>query len=245
MKVAYFIGALNRGGAETLILDICRKHDIVPYDFVCVYRHEGNISDEFKQSGTPLIQIPKKSGMLRYMLDIRRALKREHITIVHSQTGANSAILALALIGTGIKNVTTFHGHLFADAAWWQRNLVYGANEKILCVSEYQKQYYEEKWGLPKENKLQVVYNGIDFSKLDSVVESGKLKVESERVKLAMVGNFIKGRSQIIVAKALAKVESGGWKDKSDFYFIGRRDDSEPERYDECVKYSEEHGLQE
>ena len=243
MKIAYFIGALNRGGAETLILDICRKHESAPYDFVCVYRHEGNISDEFKSSGAPMIQIPKKRGMLRYLRDIRKTLTREHITIVHSQTGANSALLALALMGTGIKIVTTFHGHLFADAGWWQRKLVYNVSEKILCVSEYQKRYYEEKWRLPRENKLHVVYNGIDFSKFDYLVESGKWKVESRGIKLAMVGNFIKGRSQIVVAKALAKVERGKWKEESDFYFIGRRDDSEPERYDECVKYSEEHGL--
>ena len=236
MKIAYFLGALNRGGAETLILDICRRHESVPYDFVCIYRHEGNISEEFKSSGAPMMQIPKTGGMLRYLLDIRKTLKREHVTIVHSQTGANSAILALALMGTGIKIVTTFHGHLFADAARWQRKIVYRASEKILCVSEYQKRYYEEKWKLPKENKLQVVYNGIDFGKIDAAIKSQERRAENV-MKLAMVGNFIKGRSQIIVAKALKRVKS------VDFYFIGRKDDKEPKRYDDCVKYCEDNRL--
>lgn len=241
MKIAYFIGALNRGGAETLILDICRRHVNVPYDFICVYRHEGNISDEFKSSGVPLIQVPKKGSMLRYLLDIRKTMKREHETIVHSQTGANSAILALALVGTGIKIVTTFHGHLFADAAWWQRKLVYRASEMILCVSEYQKRYYEEKWGLAKENKLQVVYNGIDFTKIDNAKNERVRELENERVKLAMVGNFIKGRSQMAVVKAIKRLDA--MRLDFDFYFVGRKDESEPERYDECVKYCEENGL--
>lgn len=239
MKVAYFIGALNRGGAETLILDICRQHASVSYDFVCVYRHEGNMSEDFKSSGTPLIQILKNRGLLRYLFDIRQTLQREHVTLVHSQTGANSAILALALVGTGIKIVTTFHGHLFADAAWWQRMLVYKTSEKIICVSEYQKRYYEEKWGLPKENKLRVVYNGVDFSKIDSIKSERVREFESKDVKLAMVGNFIKGRSQMVIIKAIERLDVG----HLDFYFVGRRDDSEPERYDECVRFCEEKGL--
>ena len=167
MKVAYFLGALNRGGAETLILDICKQHEKVPYDFVCMYRHDGNISKEFKASGAPLIQIPKSGGLLNYILQVRRVLLREKITIVHSQTPSNTLILAAALIGTGIKIITTFHGHTFAPAPWWKRKIVYTASEKILCVSKYEKSYYEQKWGLPKENKLEVVYNGVDFSKIE------------------------------------------------------------------------------
>ena len=47
MKIAYFFGAMNRGGLESLILDISRQHKSVPYDFVCVYRHEGNMSENY------------------------------------------------------------------------------------------------------------------------------------------------------------------------------------------------------
>ena len=248
MKVAYFIGGLSRGGAETLVLDVCRRHETVPYDFVCIYRHEGNISEEFKQSGAPLIKVAKKRGVLRYIFAIREIILREEVTIVHSQTPSNTLLLAVALLGTGVKIVTTFHGHSFADAVWWKRKIVYGASEKILCVSEYQKRYYEEKWGLAKENKLKVVYNGIDFTKLDCVNE-GVRELESEGIKLAMVGNFIKGRSQMVVAQALARLDARHLDSTNldaahlEFYFIGRKEASDPERYEECVRYCEEKGL--
>lgn len=240
MKVAYFIGGLNRGGAESLLLDVCRKHQFVPYDFVCVYRHEGNLSEEFKQSGAPLIQAPKEGGMIRYMLFLRKLFVREHVDIIHSQTPSNTLLLSLALIGTGIKIVTTFHGHSFADAAWWQRKLVYAASEKIICVSNYQKQYYEEKWQLPEENKLQVVYNGVDFAKLDDVKKERVKELKSEDPKLAMVGNFIKGRSQMVIVKALEQLNAI----PLDFYFIGRRDDKEGWRYDQCVQHCQENHLE-
>ena len=172
MKIAYFLGALNRGGAESLILDICRQHKHVPYEMVCVYRHDGNLSNDFHQTGATLVQVPKRYGLLRYLWNLRKAFIRENATIVHSQTPSNTLLLSLALLGTGIEIITTFHGYLFAGAPFWQRWIVYAVSKKILCVSHHQKHYYEEKWSLPKQNKLQVIYNGIDFSKIDSAEPS-------------------------------------------------------------------------
>lgn len=239
LKVAYFVGSLNRGGLENLMLDVCRKHAYAPYDMICVYRYDGNMSEEFRKTGVPLIRISKEKGMLRQLWNLRRTMLQEQVDIVHSQSAISTILLAFALKGTRIKIMTTFHGSLFADAAWWKRKIVYGASEKILCVSEYQKRYYEEKWGLAKENKLKVVYNGIDFTKLDCVNE-GVRELESEGIKLAMVGNFIKGRSQINVVKAIKIIDDR--LTPFDFYFVGYRDKNDPERYDQCVRYCEENG---
>ncbi len=242
MKIAYFIGALNRGGAESLILDICRQHKQAPFEFVCVYRHNGNLSEAFKASGTLLINIPKSLGFIRYILAIRKVLLQEHITIVHSQTPSNTLLLAFALLGADIKIITTFHGHLFADAAWWKRKIVYAASDKIICVSEYQKRYYEQNWGLPKDNKLRVVYNGIDFTKFNQKSERVRELENEDRIRLCMVGNFIKGRSQYIICEAIDQLKKQGITD-FDFCFIGRRDEAESWRYDDCVKYCEENQL--
>lgn len=241
MKVAYFIGALNRGGAESLILDICRQHKSVPYDFVCVYRHEGNMSDDFKKSGANLIQVPKKRGYLRYLCALRKTFISEEVNIVHSQTPSNTLLLAIALLGTGIQIITTFHGYNFGHAPRRQRKIVYEVSEKILCVSNHQKQYYEHKWHLPIENKLQVIYNGIDFSKIDSALPRDGRRYDG-RIRLAMVGNFVSGRSQNIIVKSIHSLYKLGICD-FDFYFIGRRDDKEGWRYDNCVKYAEAHQL--
>ncbi len=241
MKIAYFIGALNRGGAESLILDICRLHKSVPYDFVCVYRHEGNMSDDFKKSGANLIHVPKKRGYLQYLWTLRRSFIREKVTIVHSQTPSNTLLLSVALLGIDIKIITTFHGHLFADSSWWKRKLVYFASEKIICVSNQQKQYYEQKWHLPQDNKLSVVYNGIDFSKIELTQPSLEFS-KNKQIKLAMVGNFIKGRSQSVIVKAIHLLKEKGVVN-FDFYFVGRREEQEARRYDDCVRYCAEHHL--
>lgn len=242
MKVAYFIGALNRGGLESLTHDICRQYGRTPYDFVCVYRHEGNMSEDFKSSGAPLIQVPKKKGYIRYLLALRKTFRQNNITVVHSQTPSNTLLLSIALLGTGIKIVTTFHGYNFGHAPWWQRKTVYSVSKKILCVSNHQKQYYENKWGLLKENKLQVAYNGVDFSKIDSAKPSLEFEDYPQRIRLAMVGNFVSGRSQNIIAKSIHHMREHGICN-FDFYFIGKRVEQEAQRYDECVFYCQEHHL--
>lgn len=244
MKVAYFLGGLNRGGAETLILDICRKHADVPFDFVCMYRHEGNMSAEFISSGASMIHVPKRGRLLRYILDIRKIIKREHITIVHSQTPSNTLLLAFALMGTDVKIITSIHGHSFADAPWWQRKIVYAASKRIICVSNYQKQYFEKKWHLLSDNKIQVVYNGIDFSKLAVTYPKPEFMREKDRPCLAMVGSFNSGRSQIVVCKALKMLNSRGMNN-FEFFFIGAQFKGEEYLYEECVTYCKDNNLHE
>lgn len=248
MKIAYFLGALNRGGMESLVLDVCRQHDCTPYEFVCIYRHEGNMSEAFKASGAPLIHIPKKTGYVRYLRAIRKVLVWEHVNIVHSQTPSNTLLLAIALIGTRIRIITSFHGYNFSQASWWQRRVVYRASEKILCVSEHQKRHYEQKWGLPQKNKLKVVYNGIDVAKFNAIERKNERVRELEnegRIKLCMVGNFVDVRSQIVICKAIKIIDkSKELKEKFDFYFIGKRVEQEHELYDNCIKYCEENQLE-
>lgn len=241
MKIAYFIGALNRGGAESLILDICRQHKSVPYDFTCIYRHEGNMSEDFKKSGANLIHVPKKRGYLRYLWTLRREFIREKVTIVHSQTPSNTLLLSLVLHGTGIKVVTTFHGH-FDSTPWIIRKIVYSTSDSIICVSKHLKEYTEKEWHLPKRNKLQIVYNGIDFSKIDLAKPSLEFAGTPHRIRLAMVGNFVSVRSQNIIVKSIQILRQQGICN-FDLYFIGRRDDKEAWRYDDCVHYCEEYNL--
>lgn len=242
MKVAYFIGALNHGGAEVLLLDICRQHMVAPYDLVCVYRKNGILSTEFVQSGATIMQIGKKRGYLSYLYRIREMVRDCQIDIVHSQTPSNTILCSIALLCLKVKVVTTFHGHSFANTNWLFRKMVYNRSKKIVCVSQYQKKYYEQKWKLPIHNKLVVVPNGVDFCKL-SVTNSQSLDVshQSGEINLCMVGNFQGGRSPMIICKALSTLATN--YEQIHFYFIGRRVASEGWRYDECVEYCKTHKL--
>ena len=245
LKIAYMIGTLNHGGLESLVADICRLHAIADFEIVCVYRHEGGASDLFHASGVRMIQM-KCRQYISYLYQLRKTFLAEKVDIVHAHTQSNALVSILALICTSIPTITTLHGFSFADAGRAYCRFIYSHCQQLICVSQYQRQYYKSKWKLGESNKLKVVYNGIDFAKFDAAGERVNGLMDEGTIRLVMVGSFMEGRSQMVVCKALQKLKvgSGKWKVNCDFYFIGRRVESEPWRYDECVKYCEANGLE-
>ena len=239
LKIAYMVGTLNQGGLESLVADICKRHRSLDFDVVCIYRHEGNYSEAFHSTGARMVQITC-SNIGTYIYQLRKVLLAEHIDIVHAHTQSNALVCLLALMGTSIPVVTTLHGFSFSKVNRLYRNIIYRGCKKIICVSHYQKQYYETAWHLPEANKLEVIYNGIDFTKLEN---EGVRELENEgKIRLCMVGSFMGGRSQHVIVKSIELLKQRGITD-FDFYFIGRKTDDEPWRYDDCVRYCEEHEL--
>ena len=47
MKIAYMLGSLNRGGMETLLLDVFKNARIAEYSFIGIHRKGGNYQSEF------------------------------------------------------------------------------------------------------------------------------------------------------------------------------------------------------
>jgi glycosyltransferase involved in cell wall biosynthesis len=98
---------------------------------------------------------------------------------------------------------------------------------------------------VPKK-RCHVVYNGIDFSKFDKQYDVPDFLKEIDVtkpkiIKMAMVGNFVGVRSQIFLCHVLKQFKNRGIP--FCFYFIGKKSDSEPELYDNCVSFCRENGL--
>ena len=250
MKIAYLLGSLSRGGTETLLLDVFRSAKKAQFEFIGVHRKGGPYKDDFYATEPKFLQCaPKKGRFLSYFKRLRNIFKENGITIAHAQQWIDAIYAILATIGTDIKVVQTFHGYDFGTKGlnkWLLKRSILWCDASYF-VSESQKQYYIKKYNLKCLDKLHVVYNGINFSKFD--IEKQPLELPENKIdrpqggalKLVMVGNFVPGRAQNSVCQFLK-----GLKDKGvdyDFYFVGKKSDAEPWRYDNCVNYCEENGL--
>lgn len=259
MTVAYLLGSLNRGGTETLLLDVMKSAHVAPYQMLLVHRKGGAYMDDFRDTGVPMMQLaPRRFRLLRYLHALRRLFRSEHVTAVHAQQTIDALYAALATIGTGIPVVLTFHGFDFGASRLGRllNRLAIRMADAVCFVSRTQRDYYIRRYGLQKlQNKLHVVYNGIDFRKLDSEYPVPDFLSVSDsatagnsghaapgRIRLAMVGNFVSVRSQSVVCRSLQLLYEQGVSD-FDFYFVGRRNEAEPWRYDDCVSFCREHGL--
>lgn len=238
MKVAFFLGALNRGGTESLILDVCRCHAKAPFEVVCLYRKEGTYSSEYHKTDARLVKIEKKRSLLRYLLDIRAFVKREGVDIVHAQTPSNTILCIFALAFLKTKIVTTFHGIFENKHAKTQLQFITKHCERVCCVSNYERKYYTDVMGLRPLDKLCTVYNGVNFDKLNRKCTGEKGGNNSNKrsiIRLCTVGNFVPGRTPWIIAQALKYINDKGVHN-FDFSFIGRRMESQGWRYDKCVE---------
>lgn len=248
-KIAYMMGGLNRGGAETLMLDIFRNWRNAPFEFIGIHRKNGSMHDAFYSAGPKLYQLfPRRFWNIRYLQQLRRVIKSENITIIHAQHWLDGIYARMATIGMHIQLVITLHGlYQMKGLNGFLCRLSIHMSDDVCFVSRYEQEWYQNHMCI-SDNKCHVIYNGVDFGKINKVesrksrVDSG-LKIEDRRLKkenfkLAMVGSFSPARNQLLICKALRQIEQD-----IDFYFIGAPNEHISNCYNECYEYCRENNL--
>lgn len=237
-KVAYMFGGMNRGGAETIMLDLFLNHQLAPYPFIGIHRKGGVYRDAFYKAGPMLYQLaPKRFGYVRYLIRLRRLLKKEGISVVHAQHWLDCIYAWLATFGMQVQIVNTFHGfYSMKGIAGGLCRMSIRMADDVCFVSKYEQDWYQQQVNIAEE-KCHVIFNAVDFGKLDKV-ESRKSIVASDIIKLCMVGSFNQARNQLLICKALREVEQ-----EVDFYFIGAPNEHISNCYQECYDYCKANNL--
>lgn len=243
MKTAFLFGSLNRGGTETLMLDICKNLQNKDFEAIGVYRKRGVLEEEFIKSGIPFYFVPTSKNRVKYLLNLRKIILSKKVDIIHAQQPIDAIYAKVACVGLRIKIVLTFHG------------FDYGSNTRLLSfiskrtdinlfVSNYQKKYYTKKYKL-NDKKQNVLYNGIDFKKMQvkqhAVSIRQELKLSENSLLLGMVGNFNEVRNQLFICRFLKLLTDRNIT--FHFIFVGKRIDNMPHRYDECVNFCEKNRI--
>lgn len=239
MKVAYYIGSLNQGGSEALLLDICRNHSLAPYDMVCIHRKKGVLYDDFLKAGVPFKQIPCKRNVVRHILKLRQWIKHQQVDIIHAQTSLCALYAILATMGMKIRVVTTFHGLGFNKTNRLYQRIVFSGSSQLVFVSRQTQDIFLKDCPQISPQKCNVVYNGISFEKF-ALCE--KRDSQDPLVRMGMVGSFRAARNQIFVCRFLKRLKDEGVL--FHFDFVGPRCKGEEYCYDDCVQYCQANGLE-
>jgi len=245
MKVAYLLGSLSRGGTETLLLDVFKNASKANFDFLGIHRKTGALQADFYATGISFFHLsPKFPFDIVYFYKLRKLLKREKINVVHAQQSLDTLYARIACLGTKIKVVQTLHGYdNLTDKKNKLMSLAFKLTDKNIFVSNFQREYYTKKYKLKPEKQV-TVYNGTSFNKFDFKYNTPDFLQNfspSAKLKMAMVGNFVRVREQNSVCKFLKLLYDKGVA--FNFYFIGKKNEAEPWRYDDCVQYCAENGL--
>lgn len=248
MKVAFFIGGLNRGGTETLVLDTFRKKESTPFDSILIYRNEGDLSDAYRSTGIKMIRIKPGRLKLGYIHHLRKVLKQERVDILHTQTLLNAFLGLFCVLFSHVKLVASFHGFRSSFVGRLLTHPVMWLADASVFVSDFERQWYLRKTLFAPEKRCHVIYNGIDFSKFSQshsrpdFLESCNLDSPSPYVNLAMIGNFVSVRSHFFLCQGLKRLLDDG-VGSFQFFFVGKRSEAEPEKYDDCFRFCEENRM--
>jgi glycosyltransferase involved in cell wall biosynthesis len=246
LKVAILLGSLNQGGSETLILDTLNNLDRSDLEIYCIYRSEGLLSNDFRETGARLVRIaPKGKWDLLYIWRLRKYLRKSQINIAHAQQSVDALYAWLACLGLKTKVLFTMHGYDFKFGNATKRiiRFIHRRTSLNIFVSKTQRDYFIDKYNFKLE-KTRVLYNGVCFDKFDkfkyfSIRE--EFNIPEQNLLLGMVGNFNPARDQMTICRFLDLLNQ---KDvEFTFVFAGSQSKAAPWFWDDCQRFIQEKGL--
>ncbi len=189
MKVLHLLHSLNTGGAERLVLNLCKKlaerKKISP--FVCALTKGGDLALELSKAGIPVFSLNRQSGLdLGLVLKVRKLILENNIDILHTHNLGPWIYGTLGKAGLSKKHVHTEHSNVGdTDQSYVERYLSYFTNV-VVCDSQAVAGFMRTRQGI-KPGKIQVILNGVD---VDFPLVS---KNETFKKKLGIEGKIVIG----------------------------------------------------
>ena len=98
-KILHIVGGMNIGGTETMLMNLYRNiHNEVQFDFLSYYEGEGYYEREIKELGGKIIRLdaPNKVGFIKAVNELKKVIKDNQYSAVHTHTLFNCGIGVLA-----------------------------------------------------------------------------------------------------------------------------------------------------
>jgi glycosyltransferase EpsF len=151
VRILHAVGMMNRGGSETMLMNIFRHidRDKFQFFFLTHSRDTGAYDEEITKLGGVIFSLPSLGtlGFVRYMAALRRFI-RDHgpFDIVHSHLDWQGGAIAAAARLAGVKSVIV-HSH---SSSWHKPdallyNLLHRFNRFLIAA------YASEGWACSPE----------------------------------------------------------------------------------------------
>ncbi len=115
MKVLHILDSLNRGGAEVLLLDICRASKRSGLDLHFMATGGGTLEEDFKCSGVEYFRLQRQLPFdPRLAAQMRTIIKKEKYDIIHNYQAVAGLHTYFAAMGLPAKQILSYQG-FFGD----------------------------------------------------------------------------------------------------------------------------------
>lgn len=225
IRVLQIVGRMDRGGIETLIMNLYRNIDRekVQFDFLCHYGREAAYNEEIRQMGGTIYEMPALKDdthvyywkYFHYITALHSFFKTHHYKIIHGHmTNTASIYMPIAKkygVSTRISHSHNTHGKaglLGVVTDFLQRTIYKNATDWFACSKA------AAYWFYPKEDvdkgKVTIVPNAVDayrfrFDEDKRVRMRSELGIEGKLV-IGCVARFRPEKNQVFLLKVFQSI---------------------------------------
>ena len=219
IRVLNLFTVLNRGGAETMCMNLYRHidRDKVQFDFLVYHKERGIYEDEIEKLGGKVYRIPSigPTSMFAHMrgaIDFFR--KHPEYQIVHDHMGANGAFIMWAAKKANVKT-RIFHSHFEKQALVTNsikgtcKSLLYWTLGKMAkrCANYYFACGHRAAEVFDRRNKVHILNNAIDVEEFrfnEELRENKRFELNcTNKIIIGNVARFDANKNQIFLLDVL------------------------------------------
>lgn len=215
-----------RGGGQISLINILKHINKICFKPYLVCSSDGTLRDEVNEFGIYSEVIEIKSlkrlnifSFLTAILKLCRFIKKWNIKIIHSNAAATRDTFYSAIAAKLMGVPFIWHVRVVESAGILDRLLAF-LSDRVIVISQVVK---EKFYWVKKENKLIVIYNGIDLDEFRLNIDGGyvrkELKISNEEIVVGVVGQLIpwKGHKYFLEAAKTIKEKISNVK----FFIVG------------------------
>lgn len=223
-RVLHIVSAMNRGGAETLLMNIYRKIDRkqLQFDFVSHGSGKCDYEDEIAALGGRLYGIPSlgQVGPLLYIKELIKIMSNGQYIAVHAHTDYQGGFVALAAKMAGIKKrICHSHSNNWPQGSGvtaritlkvLQSIIKYAGTDYCACSAEAARFLFGER--MFHNNKVELIKNGLDINQFidvnigDIASVRKELCIPDAAKLIGHIGRFSESKNHIFILHVLKEI---------------------------------------
>ncbi len=183
MKIAYVINSMGSGGAERLILDLCKeygKKGLYP-DVITLTDRDDVYTPELLVLGIRVINLSHRTSLyspffLAALVNVLSSYDIVHVHLFPAQYWVAMAGRLLPNLKIVVTEHSTFNERRKGSFFWIERT-VYSRYQKIVCISQ-QVLFASVNWLPFFKEKFTLIHNGIDIDRFRRTVRISRRTLE-------------------------------------------------------------------
>ncbi|MHC5111518.1 MAG: glycosyltransferase [Planctomycetota bacterium] len=228
--VLHVYASLNRGGAETWLMDIVRHADRnrLKIDVCLIGDAVGPYEQEFKELGGQILRCPLGRNALKFYQRFRDMLREHHYEAVHSHVYLFSGVVLRAAHVAGVQQRIA-HIHPIEDfkssralrklyTGWMRSWIVRYGTHFVAPTIEGLEKFWGPNWAA--DGNKSPVYNGISAQRFSGTIDRAAVREELDlpaEARIALnVSRFAPHKRQAFLVEVAEQVV----KKTRDIYFV-------------------------